>query len=264
MLGGSELYAGAIKLANLACCAIRSGAGVVRLAAPSDLKTAIMPCMLESTYFPMATKDGLLAYDEGRLDELLVHQKAVAFGMGVGRAEEINKILRHLLLKEGLTLIIDADGLYSLATGEALLDALKRRSSSTILTPHMLEFSRLTGAPVEDILKNPIRAAKEFAIEYGVTLLLKGPTTILTDGNRVFLSDRGCSGMATAGSGDVLSGALLGMAGYIADPLAAATTAAYITGMAGEMAQQDKNPISMSSADTANYIEKAITRVVKG
>ncbi len=261
ILGGSEAYSGAVKLANLGAAAARAGAGVVRLAAPAELGKAISPYILESTFFPMASKEGALAFDEGQLAQLIVHQRALAFGMGVGRSEEIGKILSYLLSAEskGLKLIIDADGLYPFSTDTELLNQLKTTSAQVILTPHVLEFSRLCKMPVEEILEQPIKAAKNFAAEYHVTLLLKGPTTIITDGSKVYLSDRGCPGMATAGSGDVLSGVLAAMAGYIASPIEAATAAAFVTGMAGELAQAETNPISMVASDTASCVKEDIT-----
>ena len=276
LLGGSVRYSGAVKLANLSCsgvqaaadllaqttAAMRAGAGVVRLAAPEPLTQAVLPYILESTFLPMpSTPDGQLRFDADRLDEALLKQRAAAFGMGVGTGEETAKILRYILQNKKLTFIIDADGLNELAAHEDLKELLKTTACQVILTPHVMEFSRLCGASVEEIVRSPVRLAKEFAAAYGVTVLLKGHVTTVTDGVRTCQTDRGCSGMATAGSGDVLSGVLCGMAGYISDPLRAACTAAFVAGMAGEMAEADKNPVSMTAGDTAAYVEKAITRL---
>jgi len=127
-----------------------------------------------------------------------------------------------------------------------------------ILTPHLKEFSRLSGLPVPEILLDPIQTAKDFAQAYGVTLLLKGPSTVITDGKRVVLTDKGCPGMATAGSGDVLSGILAGVAGYCEDPVMAAAAAAYINGAAGELAEKEKGAVSMLAGDTCRHIPEAI------
>lgn len=276
LLGGSVRYSGAVKLANLSCsgvqaaadllaqttAAMRAGAGVVRLAAPEPLTQAVLPYILESTFLPMpSTPDGQLRFDADRLDEALLKQRAAAFGMGVGTGEETAKILRYILQNKMLTLIIDADGLNELAAHGDLKELLKTSACQVILTPHVMEFSRLSGLSVEEIVQNPVRLAKEFAAAYGVTVLLKGHVTTVTDGVRAYQTDRGCSGMATAGSGDVLSGVLCGMAGYISDPVKAASAAAFVAGMAGEMAEADKNPVSMTAGDTTVYVEKAITRL---
>ncbi len=248
----------------LACttAAMRAGAGVVKLAAPEPLTQAILPYILESTFLPMpSTEDGQLRFDADKLDEALLKQRAAAFGMGVGTGAETAKILRYILQNKKLTFIIDADGLNELAAHEDLKALLKTTACQVILTPHVMEFSRLCGASVEEILRNPVDLAQKFAAAYRVTLLLKGHVTTVTDGCRVYQIDRGYSGMATAGSGDVLSGVLCGMAGYISDPVQAASTAAFVAGMAGEMAEADKNPVSMTAGDTAAYVEKAITKL---
>lgn len=242
--------------------AMRAGAGVVRLAAPEPLTQAILPWILESTFLPMpSTEEGQLRFEPGKLDQALDRQRAAAFGMGVGTGEETARILQYILRNKRLTFIIDADGLNELAVHENLKELLKDTECQVILTPHVKEFSRLSGRTVEEILCQPIQLAKEFAACYGVTVLLKGHVTTVTDGHRVYQIDRGCSGMATAGSGDVLSGVLCGMAGYIADSVQAASAAAFVAGMAGEMAEQDKNPVSMTAGDTADYVEKAITKL---
>ncbi len=250
------------SLMAMTSAAMRAGAGVVKLAAPEPLTQAILPYILESTFLPMpSTEDGQIRFDADKLDEALLKQRAAAFGMGVGTGEETAKILQYILKNKKLTFIIDADGLNELAAHEDLKELLKTTACQVILTPHVMEFSRLSGASVQEILKNPVDLAKDFAAQYRLTLLLKGHVTTVTDGVRAYQTDRGSSGMATAGSGDVLSGVLCGMAGYIADPVQAASTAAFVAGMAGEMAEADKNPVSMTAGDTAAYVEKAITRL---
>jgi NAD(P)H-hydrate epimerase len=123
---------------------------------------------------------------------------------------------------------------------------------------------RLSGVKVTDILSDPINIAKQFASEYSLTLLLKGSATVVTDGKDVYISDRGCSGMATAGSGDVLSGVILGICAQNnikeETPLNV-VSAAFINGMAGEIAQMKSNEISMTALDTVNSIAEAISKI---
>ena len=123
--------------------------------------------------------------------------------------------------------------------------------------------SRMTGRTVEEIQAAPIGIAEEYAGKHGVTLLLKGPTTIVTDGMETILVDAGCPGMATAGSGDVLSGILAATASWIPDPLQAAACAAYVNGKAGEAAQEKTNPISMTAGDTVSCISDTITGLIR-
>lgn len=260
LIGGSPEYSGAIKLANLAAASMLAGAGVVRLAVPQTIAHAVMPYLLESTLFSLPDDgEGKPVFDRGQTERLLCRTKAAAVGMGIGRSIETDILLAYLLTEYTGTLIIDADGLNALA--ENGLDLLNKAVGKVILTPHLKEFSRLCGLPVAQILLDPIQTAKDFASAYGVTLLLKGPSTIVTDGERVYLIDRGCPGMATAGSGDVLSGVLTGIAGYCADTVTAAAAAAYVNGVAGELAEREKGAVSMLAGDTCRWIPEAIKTV---
>jgi len=260
LIGGSPEYSGAAKLANLACAAMRSGAGVVRLAVPVSIAFTVMPYLLESTLFSLRDDgEGHIVFNRAQTERLLAHTKAAAMGMGIGRSEETDKLLSYLLAEYTGTLIIDADGLNALA--EHCLDLLPKATCKVILTPHLKEFSRLCGLSVSEILLDPVQSAKDFAKAYGVTLLLKGPATIVTDGETVILVDRGCPGMATAGSGDVLSGILAGIAGFCEDTARAATAAAYINGLAGELAEAQTGSAPMLAGDTCRHIAEAVKRI---
>ena len=260
LIGGSEMYGGAIRLAYMANAAMRSGAGVVKVAVPRSIAHDVAPNILESTLFLLPEKDGKIAFDEEALTELTKNVKAVAIGPGIGQSEDIKKTLEFLLSRFGGKLVIDADGLNVLATMGR--DALRNAKSKTLLTPHIKEFSRLTGKSTEEILSDPIKAAKEYAASTGTVLLLKGPSTIITDGNIVNIVDRGCAGMATAGSGDVLTGILSALVSYIDDMLMAATSGAYINGLAGELAERQKGSISLIASDTVSNIHNAILLIM--
>ena len=127
-----------------------------------------------------------------------------------------------------------------------------------ILTPHLKEFERLSKIDIEEINKDSIKLAKEFAAKYNIVLLLKGPTTIVTDGKAVYLVKKGCAGMATAGSGDVLSGILVGLCGYNEPNLITIAAGAFLNGLAGEIAQEKYTDISMISSDTVREIPESI------
>ncbi len=260
LVGGSPEYSGAVKLAGLSCCALRSGAGVVKLMVPRSIMHSVMPYVLESTIYPLPDKEGYIAYDEGELNSAFSSLKAVAFGMGVGQKGDNLEYLK-LLLSLPIKLIIDADGLNTLAKN---LDILENRKAELILTPHVGEFQRLTGISKEEILSSPLTYAMDFASRYKLTLLLKNDVSIITDGRRVALNTRGTVGMATAGSGDVLSGILLGLSGYLNSTFDIACAGAFINGLAGEMAvlEDDNNPFSMLAGDTANKVKKAISLII--
>ena len=269
LIGGSERYSGAVRLASMAAAAMRSGAGVVKTAFPASLFPVVAPALLEATAFPLPDNTGQLVFDPDLLAELTNHTAAAAFGMGIGTSAGAEQSLIWLLENAPGRLIIDADGLTLLSRMEdhrmllrkaASLPALK--GPRVVLTPHLKEFSRLTGVSVPEIQADPIPLARAYAADTGSVLLLKGPATIVTDGDRVLLTDAGCPGMATAGSGDVLSGILAALAGWMEDSLFAAVSAAYINGRAGELAEAETNSVSMIAGDTVRCIPRVITRLL--
>ncbi len=262
IMGGCPCYAGAVKLANLSASALRAGCGVAQLAVPASVSESVSPYLLESTLLPIPCDDeGYMTYAPELLDALLSRQAAIAVGMGWGSSRSNAAILEHLLLHGKTRLIIDADGLNTLAQMD--LSLLKATASQVVLTPHLKEFERLSDIPMVKILQDPIGHAKAFAGEYGVCLLLKGTCTVITDGKETLLVNRGTPGMSTAGSGDVLSGILAGLLG--SRPVSPLTIAcgAYIAGLAGELAEADSNPISMLASDTVSHISPAVTQLIE-
>lgn len=153
-------------------------------------------------------------------------------------------------------ILIDADGLNILSQMD--LNILLQAKGKIILTPHLKEFSRLTNKSIDEIKQNSLNLAKDFAKKYNIILLLKGPTTIITDGNLTYLSKKGCPGMATAGSGDVLSGIIIGMLGYQEPNLLTIAASAFLAGLAGELAQEKYTDIATKASDTIEFIPNAI------
>lgn len=263
VMGGCPSYSGAVKLANLSAAALRAGCGVARLAVPASIVQSVSPYLLESTLLSLPCDDkGYMAYDEEVLDLLPSCQAAIAIGMGWGRGRDNERILSHLLMRGSIPLLIDADGLNTLAEMDKSL--LKRTKCRVVLTPHLKEFERLSSIPISEIQRDPIGHARAFAKEYGVVLLLKGACTVVTDGEETLLVDRGCAGMATAGSGDVLSGILAGLLGYAPVTTLTVACGAYIAGLAGELAQEVMGSISMIASDTVSRIPMAILQMIKG
>lgn len=258
LLGGCTEYSGAIKLANLACAALRSGCGVAKLAAAESLVGAITPYLLESTFFSMPDDGkGHMRFCPDRLDQLFCATKVLGCGMGWGNGKENAEILTYILTHYTGRLVLDADGLNTLAAlGVELLH--KAVCEAVVLTPHPLEFSRLSGKSMDDIQADPIAVAKEFAARFArCVLLLKGTATVVTDGHKTYVVDRGCAGMATAGSGDVLSGVLVGLLGCRSASAEAVACAAYYNGVAGEIAARQKGELSMLASDTVAALPEA-------
>ena len=260
LIGGSLPYTGAIRLAALANAAVRSGCGIARVATPRSLCPVVASSVLESTLCPLEDRGGSLIFSETDFRTAVGGARVTAFGMGLGNTEETRKALLWLLKEYRGILVLDADGLNALATiGPA---CLQNASCRVILTPHPGEFARLNACGVQDVLEAPLGMAETFARENRVVVLLKGSATLVTDGETTYLSDRGCPGMATAGSGDVLSGILAALCAWLPDDLPAITAAAsWINGRAGELAQDLGSDISMTAGDTVRALPEVFRRL---
>ena len=184
---------------------------------------------------------------------------SIAFGMGVGVSEEIYKIIEFLLKNYTGKLIIDADGLNTLAKfGKEIL---KNAKCQVVLTPHVGEFSRLTGLSKEYITDNFITVSENFAKEYGVTLLLKSATSVITDGERVFLNTTGCSGLSKGGSGDVLCGIISGLIAGSNDFTESVAAAAFLFGFTGEIAQKESSEFTLTASEVIDKLPAAIKKL---
>lgn len=259
IMGGSLEYSGAVKLANLSASAMRAGCGVIRLIVPNSISKIVAPYLLEQTMFTIDDENSKILFKKEQIDESLNKLKALAIGMGWGMSNDYEKILEYILSNYEMPIVIDADGLNTLSNMNK--DILNNTNCKVILTPHLKEFERLSNINIVDIKQNTINIAKEFAKKYNVILLLKGPTTIVTDGKIIYLVKRGCAGMATAGSGDVLSGILVGLLGYNEPDILSVASGAYLNGLAGELAQENYTDISMIASDTVKSLPKAIKLV---
>ena len=245
IMGGSINYSGSIKLASMSLAALRSGCGIARVIVNNDLKDAIMPYLLEQT---------LIVLDDN-LPDAIKNLDSLAVGMGWGQDDKVCEYLEYILFNYDGKLIIDADGINILSKN---LDWLSNTKAMVVLTPHLKEFSRLTGISVSDIKENPQKLAEEFAKKYHVILLFKGATTIITDGVSTYLVDSGSPGMATAGSGDVLSGILAGFLAYNSYDALTVAAAAFLAGLAGSIASLKYTDVSSIASDEIKCIPDAI------
>ena len=281
LIGGSEKYSGAIKLASMANASMRAGTGVCKVAAPKSLYEIIAKNILEATFFPLSCNGYNLKFVESEFLELVRHTKAVAIGMGIGDTIETQKAVEFLLKNYEGILIIDADGINALTKLNDSL--LKNTKAKVVFTPHLKEFERLIDfknknglvnfAPTECSLQShsasPLQLTKiidlavEFAKYYNVNILVKGNENIVTDGNDIYIIKKGTPGMATAGSGDVLAGITTAILGYNENNiLQALAVAAYVNGLAGEIAVRKVNEISMVASDTVSCIADAVDEIL--
>jgi len=260
LIGGSTLYSGAIRLATMAHAAMRSGAGVTRVCAVSSLKDQIMPLLLEETFYPLSEVNGHIAFKSAEFEEIIKKARVITIGMGLTCNFDTIKIIEFLLANYRGILIIDADGLNALSKLDESI--IKNAAPKIVLTPHIMELSRLIKRQIDEILIDPIKEIIEYAQRTNTTILLKGPSTCITDGKTVYIVSTGSSGMATAGSGDVLSGILTStIASNQDDILKSVAAGAYLNGLAGELATNKYTDISMIASDTISMIPEAIKKI---
>ncbi len=261
VVAGSKEYTGAAVLATRAC--LRSGTGYTRLFLPGGIWGYFVGLMPEAILVPVGNS-GNFIYDENSLREMM-KSSSVAFGMGMGVSKEIFEMLTFLMANYVGNLVIDADGINSLAMySENAAKCIREARCNIVLTPHVGEFSRLTGKSEQEILKDRELCARQFAKETNCVVLLKGTSdssapTFITDGEMVYSSDRGTPGMAKAGSGDVLSGYLAGLSSYFSSVLQASAFASYVLGVSAEMIE---NSYSLTASEEIENISKVLNKIV--
>jgi NAD(P)H-hydrate epimerase len=263
LVGGSLPYSGAVRLAAMANCAMRAGAGVVSVAVPKSIAYLVAENILESTVYPLSEKDGYIRFEENEFEGLLKRYRVIAIGMGIGNTEESYKCVEYLVENYEGILLIDADGLNVLSRMDR--EAVRSSKARIVLTPHIKEFARLARMDAGDVsCGDKAELSSMLAKELGCIVLLKGPVTYVSDGDTVYLSQSGCPGMATAGSGDVLSGILSAvLACNEGDILLATAAGAYLNGLAGEIAQRENGQISMIASDTVRAVRDAVMEITK-
>ena len=256
IIGGSSDYSGAIKLSNLSYSALRSGCGIAKLYVPKSISNSIRPYMLESILVEVNDENGKMIFDDCFKD--LGNMDSICIGMGMGSSIEYENIIKYILDNYKCPIIIDADGLNTLSKMSNY-----KLGENVVLTPHLKEFSRLINKDISDIKEHLIEYGFNFAKEHNnCTILLKGPTTIITNGIKTYLVDRGTVGMSTAGSGDVLSGILAGILAYSNDDITLSTAAgAYVNGLAAEIGVEELNEISLIARDTIINVPAAISKI---
>lgn len=238
LIVGSDRYIGAAVLSAEA--ALKSGCGYVKLNTNLQNRTTLAAKLPQIIF----------------ADDIDFSADCVAVGSGCGVSENLYQTIQKLLKEYSGTLIIDADGLNSLAKYGVKI--LKDKKCSVILTPHIKEFSRLSKLPVHDILSDPVTYARNFANEYKVTVLLKNAVSVLTDGERVFLLHRGNSALAKGGSGDMLLGLACGTAARKVDGFNAVAVASYTLGLAAEICAEERTEYCVTSKDLIKNIHVAV------
>ncbi len=247
LVAGSKNYAGAALLA--ASSALRGGCGLLHVAVPKGIHSMFARCP-GAICHPVGDGDEW-SNDAAKEATVLIEKADVlAIGPGLGGGEGIVPLLKELLSSQK-PLVIDADGLNASSKNRALFSLLHR---NVILTPHPAEMARLIQGSVEDVLRAPLVIAKQAAADWGCTVLLKGATTIISDGARVCLNTTGNSGLAKGGSGDVLTGITLALLAQGLSVFDAACAGAYLLGSTAEKAYELLQTRMLLAADVIDAL----------
>jgi NAD(P)H-hydrate epimerase len=257
-VAGSTGMTGAAALAGES--ALRSGCGLVRIACPQGVEPVLAAKLTEVITHPLpdAGKKGVLALRG--LGEILTLQKnhdAVILGPGIGRHHETGELLRRLIGRIEKPIVLDADGLNAF---EDHSDLLADHKWPLVITPHAGEFARLTGNEVPTEIHSRIRTARDMAKLLKLTLVLKGsPTIIAGPEGDCYLNPTGNSGMATAGSGDVLSGIIGSLLAQGMSGLNAAVCGVFIHGLAGDLAAEELTERGMIAGDMVRTLPEVFS-----
>lgn len=259
ILAGSARFSGAGLLCAEA--ALRSGAGLVTLGLPKSINLAVIKIKpREVMTLPLAeTKEGTLSLNAfTRIFQMLRQADVLVIGPGLGNNKSTYSLIRRVINKCAVPAVIDADGLNAFSKN---LGILKKHKGVTILTPHQKELSRLFGLDIARVQKNRKLIAKKYAKYYNNTIVLKGHETLVAGSRgQLYVNKTGNPGMATAGSGDVLSGMIGAFLAQGLEAFSAAKYAVYVHGLAGDIAAKDKTQMGLIASDIINRIPDAIKR----
>lgn len=262
VIGGACGMAGAIGMAGLA--ALRSGAGLVKVAVPESVRAeagALSPCLMT---IGCRSVDGV--FEAAAAKELFCESSwsdVIAMGPGMGRGAGPQEVAAKLYADVALPMVVDADALNSLV--DAGCD-WSQHNGPRVLTPHPGEFQRMTDAqadaPIKDRHDLEI-TAKSFASSAGAVVVLKGAPTYVTDGSREYRNDTGNPGMATAGSGDVLTGVITALIGQGLPVFEACALGVQVHGVAGDCCAESTGEVSMIATDVISHLGMAFKKIAQ-
>lgn len=258
VVAGSKGMTGAAVLS--AYSTLRTGSGLVTLLTAESEREVAASFHPEIMTAGLPCENGVISLDAiSRIIEFAQKSDAVVFGPGLGQSDSIFQILQQLIKSYNNPLVIDADGLNALSKNPEIL---KSKTCEIILTPHPGEMSRLTGKTISDIQTNRKSCAEQLAAEYGVTVVLKGEGTVVAAlDKQSYINKTGNVGMATAGSGDVLSGVISSLAGQGLGAFDAAVLGVYLHGLAGDIAADEKTVYGMVAGDITDKLPDAFKMI---
>ncbi len=257
ILGGSPGLTGAVSLSSRA--ALSFGAGLVTLGIPESLNTILEVKLTEVMTLPLPeTKDSTISLEAiTKIRDFSEKVDGFLIGPGISRQKETSELVRKLLPSLDKPVVLDADGLNAFS---GYADSFKEIKVPLILTPHPKEMERLIGEKV--VLEKREIIVKKFVDQYPLTLILKGHRTIVAKKDKFYLNLTGNPGMATAGSGDVLSGMVASLLVQGFEPFLASALSVYLHGLAGDLAAKEKTETSLIASDILDKLPAALKEVM--
>jgi len=255
VVGGSVGLTGAPIMSSQAM--LKSGSGLITLMCAKSLNTIFECSLKEVMTLPLSDNDGIIDRENKYLIlERVSSSDSTLLGPGMGRGRDVSSIMRYIVKNADKPLVIDADGINALCSN---LDALKRHKNDIIMTPHMMEFSRLINVDIDKIKAEPKKYALEFAKEYNVVLVLKSHRTMVVfpDGE-IYENILGNPGMATGGTGDVLSGIINSFTGQFKDVKKAALLGVFVHSLAADIAKEKTGEYSLTPTDIIENISSVL------
>ncbi len=259
LVAGSKEMPGAAVMAALS--SFRIGAGGVYAAVPEGIRRFFHKQLMEGVLVPLpdAAKDYLSLSVLPEILRAARGKNVAVVGPGIGLDPETGEMVRSLIQKIRIPVVLDADGINHVARD---LDSLKKARAAVILTPHPGEMARLTGASERELKTQRVDLAREFAGKFGVILVLKGARTVIAEPKgRVWINPTGNPGMATAGTGDVLTGMIAGLVAQGMKPLQAALLGVYLHGCCGDRAASRIGERGLLSRDLIREIPGVLKAV---
>ena len=242
--------------------ALRGGAGLVQVAVPGEILPTVAagnPCYMTAP-FAQDVRGRLAAAAADEIVELANNwADVVAVGPGLGQSDAMPALMTALFDRSGKPLVIDADGLNALARLPA--DAWRDRRHPIVLTPHPGEFARLCGRSTDEVRGRRADLALAYAADHRMTLVLKGHCTLVTDGQSLYSNTTGNPGMATGGTGDVLTGLIAALIGQKLEPFDAAILGVWVHGRAGDLAAGQLGQTAMIATDLLACLPDALREV---
>ena len=256
---GSYGFSGAAVLSAKA--ALRTGVGLLYQVIPEKVYPVFASSVYESVCVPVSgsTLGTVAPTDNNAIFNTIDRASAVLIGCGMGNTPATAEVLRAVVRFGKVPIIIDADGINALSLHK---DILNERRSPLILTPHIKEFSRLSGLTVADIIDRQAEVAAEFSqANPDLVLVLKSHRTVIAQNGTLYLNTAGNSGMAKGGSGDVLAGIIASLAAQGASPLDAAAMGVHIHALAGDTAAQKLGKTAMLPSDIVDCLSDVFRRI---